>query len=221
MGNLKDAKIMDTNAMLFYHQAIKALLADKVAKETGKSLLSDTEIERLKKVVNYDDSTITSDIADLKVKIEVLEKTGYDDTQLRKDINDKYLSKTAISDWAKSESKPVYTATEVGADASGSANTALENSKAYTNAVVKEIKDTLTGGVHYKGSVDNWTDLPTKNDVGDCWNIKNASDYNKAGDNAIWTGIEWDVTAGNVDLSLYYNTNDIATNEDIQIILNS
>lgn len=43
-----------------------ALLDKKVDKQEGKSLISDTEIERLSKVFNYDDSEISASIANLQ-----------------------------------------------------------------------------------------------------------------------------------------------------------
>ena len=41
-----------------------------------------------------------------------------------------------VYDWAKQPTKPTYTASEVGADASGSANTALTEAKAYTDTEI-------------------------------------------------------------------------------------
>ncbi len=43
------------------------------------------------------------------------------------------LAKTDIAEWAKEVNKPVYTAEEVGADARGSAATALEDAKGYAD----------------------------------------------------------------------------------------
>ncbi len=45
----------------------------------------------------------------------------------------------AVSDWALADSKPTYTAAEVGADAQGSAAQALDDAKQYTDAQVAEI----------------------------------------------------------------------------------
>lgn len=56
-----------------------------------------------------------------------------------------------------------------------------------------------------KGSVDNYSDLPTDHKIGDVYNIKNADAANniKAGDNVVWNGTEWDNLSGVVDLSAY------------------
>lgn len=61
----------------------------------------------------------------------------------------------------------------------------------------------------YKGSVDNYSNLPTTNNkVGDVYNIKNADTTHniKAGDNIAWNGTEWDNLSGVVDLSAYSTT---------------
>lgn len=57
----------------------------------------------------------------------------------------------------------------------------------------------------YKGSVDNYSDLPTNHKAGDVYNIKNADSTNniKAGDNVVWSGTEWDNLSGIVDLTAY------------------
>lgn len=57
----------------------------------------------------------------------------------------------------------------------------------------------------YKGSIDNYSDLPTEHKTGDVYNIKNADSANniKAGDNVAWNGTSWDNLSGVVDLSDY------------------
>lgn len=63
----------------------------------------------------------------------------------------------------------------------------------------------ITAAYRYKGTVDNYSDLPTAHKVGDVYNIKNADAANKikAGDNVVWNGTEWDNLSGVVDLSAY------------------
>ena len=46
---------------------LQELVSTKVDKVDGKSLISDTEIERLSSVNNYDDAPVLSDISDLKI----------------------------------------------------------------------------------------------------------------------------------------------------------
>lgn len=69
-------------------------------------------------------------------------------------------------------------------------------------------KTDVASGYHYKGSVNNFSDLPnTGMSEGDMYNILVAggTDMNgdaiKAGDNVAWTGKGWDVLSGMVDLS--------------------
>lgn len=63
----------------------------------------------------------------------------------------------------------------------------------------------ITSAYRYKGTVGNYSDLPTTHKVGDVYNIKNADTDNniKAGDNVVWNGTEWDNLSGVVDLSAY------------------
>lgn len=63
-----------------------------------------------------------------------------------------------VHDWAKAETKPTYTATEVGADEEGAADTALTNAKAYTDEKVKVNTDAiakLNADANVEGSVKN------------------------------------------------------------------
>lgn len=63
----------------------------------------------------------------------------------------------------------------------------------------------IASAYRYKGTVDNYSDLPTVHKVGDVYNIKNADVANKikAGDNVVWNGTEWDNLSGVADLSAY------------------
>lgn len=49
------------------------------------------------------------------------------------------LPASDVKAWAKADTKPTYTASEVGADASGSANTALTNAKSYTDTKIADL----------------------------------------------------------------------------------
>ena len=62
-------------------------------------------------------------------------------------INNKPTSLPAsdVSSWAKAANKPAYTASEVGADPSGSAANALTNAKEYTDAIADTKVDKVTG----------------------------------------------------------------------------
>lgn len=63
----------------------------------------------------------------------------------------------------------------------------------------------LATAYKYKGSLASYGDLPTDAEVGDVYNVAKADTEHgiDAGDNVAWTGTDWDVLAGNVDLSDY------------------
>lgn len=95
-------------------------------------------------------------------------------------------------------------------------------SKGYQTAsdVEATITNKISSVMTYKGTVANYTDLPTNAKVGDVYNITNKSDNNKAGDNAAWNGTAWDVLSGTIDLSGYYTKSEITaiTNDEIDTI---
>lgn len=231
-------KILDENGVLYLWGKIKTLVFGKVDKVEGKSLVDDTEITRLKNVKNYDDTAVKKDITTMQGKIETLEQNGYDDTQLRKDIADTYETKANVTThtgnttvhitaaertaWNQAEANAKTYADGLAGnyDAKGSATTAETNAKSYTDAEIGKVKAKMVAGMHYKGSVDNYSDLPTTNEVGDMWNVKTASEHNKAGDNVVWDGKAWDNQGGTIDLSAYVKDTDIVaiTNEEIDKI---
>lgn len=96
-----------------------------------------------------------------------------------------------------------------------------------TDAYTKtEVDGKLSGALHYQGTKDNYSDLPTTGNVkGDVWNITNADASHgvKAGDNVAWNGTDWDVLSGTVDLSAYMLTADMVrvTNTEIDTIVAS
>lgn len=65
-----------------------------------------------------------------------------------------------------------------------------------TDAYTKtEVDQKLTGGMHYKGSVQTVADLPASgNEIGDFYNII------ATGENYAWDGSAWDQTGSIVDL---------------------
>lgn len=92
------------------------------------------------------------------------------------------------------------------------------------NAYTKdEVDGLVASSFHYKGTKAKYSDLPAaSNKVGDVWNITTADKVHniKAGDNVAWTGTEWDVLAGVVDLSAYTPTDEFVeyTNPEVQAI---
>lgn len=59
-------------------------------------------------------------------------------------------------------------------------------------------KDMISQAVNYRGSVDNYADLPTSAVSGDMYNVVNADADNGilAGDNVVFNGTSWDVMGG-------------------------
>lgn len=95
--------------------------------------------------------------------------------------------------------------------------------KVYSKA---EIDAKIASTFHFKGSVEAFTNLPKEdNQVGDVYNVKTAGGTDvhgnavKAGDNVVWVGADtsvepntpagWDVLAGVVDLTNYYNKSEV------------
>ena len=79
-------------------------------------------------------------------------------------------------------------------------------------ATISYVDSKVSSVYKFKGSVENYSDLPTSgNEVGDVWDIVNADPTNniKAGDNVVWTGTYWDNLGGITDLSNYYNKSEI------------
>ena len=87
-----------------------------------------------------------------------------------------------------------------------------------TDAYTKtEIDAKVASVYHYKGTVSAYADLPSSGqEVGDVWNIETAANEHgiKAGDNVAWTGTEWDVLAGEIDLSAYATKTELETKMD-------
>lgn len=102
---------------------------------------------------------------------------------------------------------------EQGHVTSGTNPTTLDGygiTDAYTKTETNEkIKTALTSVLVYKGSVDNYANLPiTEQKLGDVYNIANADIVHgiNAGDNVAWNGTGWDILAGTVDLTSYSTT---------------
>lgn len=88
------------------------------------------------------------------------------------------------------------------------------------------LKSDVSSMYKYKGSVDSYDKLPTGGQtVGDSYNVKGTDSSHgiKKGDNVVWTGTEWDVLSGTVDLSGYMDKTSytIATSTDIDSMFTS
>lgn len=83
-------------------------------------------------------STSTNTVQNKVIDAALAGKANTSHTHTKSEITDFPTSLPAsdVSEWAKASTKPTYTASEVGADASGSANTALTAAKAYTDTEI-------------------------------------------------------------------------------------
>lgn len=78
-------------------------------------------------ITNYEHDDAAQRIQDIETLLdEIVER-----------ITVRLLEKTEIADWAKQERKPSYTAAEVGADTSGSANQASSDAKEYADGTYR------------------------------------------------------------------------------------
>lgn len=101
-----------------------------------------TKSELPKKVSELqNDSGFISKVPDEYITEAELTGKGY---ALKTDIP-KSLPASDVSAWAKEPQKPVYTASEVGADSKGSASTAEQNSKKYTDSSLETLKNESDG----------------------------------------------------------------------------
>lgn len=73
---------------------------------------------------------------------------------------------------------------------------------AYTKA---EIDAMLQAAVHYAGSVEKYSDLPTNAKLGDMYNVT------EDGHNYCWDGKAWDDLGGLIDLSAYFTKEEVNT----------
>lgn len=77
---------------------------------------------------------------------------------------------------------------------------------------VESLRENITGVYRYKGSVQNYADLPTNASVGDVYNVANAYGDYGADTNFAWNGSQWDALGGiggtgtDIDLSGYVTT---------------
>jgi hypothetical protein len=76
---------------------------------------------------------------------------------------------------------------------------------------IAEVTTDVTRVFTYKGSIDNYSELPADAAIGDVYNVINADADNgiNPGDNVVWTGDSWDKLAGSIDLSNYATKSDL------------
>ena len=108
----------------------------------------------------------------------------------------------------------------VGSSADATGIFAELNKKANASDVYtkKEVDGLVSTVYNYRGSKDNYNDLPTEGQkLGDVWNIVNADPVHgiSAGDNVAWNGEGWDKLAGTVDLAGYATVQELTAVKDV------
>lgn len=86
-----------------------------------------------------------------------------------------------------------------------------------TMEALNTLKSSLATVYTYRGSVENYESLPmfdTDENIGYTYNVTSETDIDgkiyPAGTNFAWTGTYWDALGGNLDLSAYATTEDVA-----------
>ena len=132
------------------------------------------------------DATTASFTTALKTKLdgiaagaEVNVQSDWNETTTTSDafIKNKPTSMPAsdVSAWAKAPNKPTYTASEVGADPKGSANTALTSAKSYTD---QKVSGLINGAPETADTLKELADLISENE--DAVDLLNAAIGSKA-----------------------------------------
>ena len=175
--------------------------------------------------LNNDDNTVkdaayvhTDNNYTTDEKNKLAELENYDDTDIKNQIAQAGKIDTVKVNGA------ALTVTDKAVDITvPTNNNQLTNGAGYQTAseVEQLINNKVSSVMTYKGTVANYTDLPTNAATGDTYNITNSSDYNKPGDNAVWNGTNWDVLSGTIDLSNYYTKSEMTaiTNGEIDTIV--
>lgn len=224
------------NVMTYLLTLLKGKFDTKVDKETGKGLSEanftadeKTKLANIAAEANKYELPKATDTELGGVKIGGNVDVATDGTISVKDASTAQKGVVQLSSATDSDSEVVAATAKAVQSAYALANS--KQSPATTlagygigNAYTKdEVDGLVASSFHYKGTKAKYSDLPAaSNKVGDVWNITTADKANniKAGDNVAWTGTEWDVLAGVVDLSAYTPTDEFVeyTNPEVQAI---
>lgn len=114
------------------------------------------------------------------------------DTALKNEIANTYATKNQVS------ALNGDTITIDGADGAISIKEAIDSKVDNTYATnTFATKAEISSAMHYKGTVDSYSNLPTTNTLGDVYNVTDT------GKNYAWNGTVWDELSGVMDLSSY------------------
>lgn len=105
---------------------------------------------------------------------------------------------TITVDWPEPDSSDDFA---VVSQVNTAKSEAISTAQSYTDS---QINAKLSSALKYKGSVENYSDLPASGQqIGDTWNVVNAYGNAHAGTNWAWNGTTWDPLGGTVDLTNY------------------
>ena len=151
----------------------------------------------------------TSTVEGLQTAVANLQENKADKTSVytKEEVDSKLSSVYKFSGSVNSYADLPTNLTE--ADAGKTYNVATADK---TAVYTKEEVDAKVSSVYkYCGSVNAYADLPTDlqdqdSDIGKVYNVRTADKTHKikAGDNVAWTGTDWDILSGEVDLTEYY-----------------
>lgn len=125
-----------------------------------------------------------------------------------KQARDAASSRKAAEEAAAQAESAYNSAVTLNTDTKTAASQSADKAKEWADYAEKEAKaaeDAFASAqkaISYRGSVDNYADLPALPHNGDMYNIVNADSTNqvKAGDNVVWNGTDWDNLSGYFEL---------------------
>ena len=232
------SKLIDVNGLLYLWQKIKTALSAKADKTELHSHANKTELDKIREgeVESWRDMVVTGipefpNQATLDSLGNIGGKLSFNgqvvDTDTKYDLTS-YAKTSALADYAKTTDLAPYAKT---ADLTVYAKTADVYNKTQVYAKTEvyskgetysktELDGKISSAMRYRGTVLNYAALPTtEREIGDTYNITEASANNKAGDNAVWAGDHWDILSGVIDTTSFLTEEDIATTSELSAIL--
>ncbi len=225
---MNEKKYLDGNGLLYYDEKyVKGRLKNKVDtehktnSESEYKVLSDNNLtdELLQKINAAGTSNFNGKYNSLD-GIPTLDGTELKGTLTAEDLG--LAKQTDIPTDYVSDKELEQKGYQTSSDVESAISTKGYQTKTEVEALItSKVSSVMT----YKGTVDNYSDLANYTDTaktGDTYNITNASEHNKAGDNATFNGSGWDVLSGTMDLTEYLKDTDLVaiSNAEIDSIVN-
>ena len=206
-------KLIDSTILNYFKQQLDKLFVKQVS---GKGLSTNdytsTEKNKLSGIASGAQANV---IESVKVNGTALSVTS-------KAVNVTVPTKTSQLQNDSTYVKKTEVPTKLSALTNDLGYVTVKNVQSSINMALSDyaLKSDISSMYKFKGSVDTYANLPNSGQtVGDSYNVKGADSSHgiKKGDNVVWTGTEWDVLSGTVDLSGYMDKTSytIATSTDI------